>query len=144
VVARAFAAKLQRLSLPFLAPLEHPQSSESVPPARLTDRFSRGQRNGLFIGAIKDPSTVRLAPVANSLQSVIHTRVVTARISEVVERAENVVMVARRKRELEKLGIRDFASREPAIQTAFEKVLLASFSSGGDLRRGPCRTFELK
>ncbi len=56
---------------------------------------------------------------------------------EVVERTENVVVVAGRERELQERRIRDLAGRAPPEETALEQVLLASPSGRRNLRRRP-------
>src|SRR5262245_34302853 len=63
---------------------------------------------------------------------------------EVVERAEHIVVVARRVRELQERRIRDLAGRSPSEATAFEQVLLASLPRPCDLRCRPGRALVLE
>src|SRR5262249_60274401 len=65
-------------------------------------------------------------------------------VHEVVERTEDVVVVAGRVRELQEHRIRDFAGRAPSEETALEQVLLGSPSGPRDLRRGPDGTLVLE
>jgi hypothetical protein len=65
-------------------------------------------------------------------------------VSEVVERTEDIVVVAGREREFQERRIRDLAGRAPSEETALEQVLLASPSSRRDLWRGPNGTLVLE
>ena len=56
---------------------------------------------------------------------------------EVVERAQDVVLVAGREGERQKRWVRDLAGRAPPEETALEQILLAAFSCLRDLRRRP-------
>ena len=55
---------------------------------------------------------------------------------EVVERAEDVVLVARRERESQERRARNVAGRAPPEETPLEQILLASSSCRGDFGRG--------
>src|ERR1700759_1481426 len=58
-------------------------------------------------------------------------------IPQVVQSAENIVVIAGGKRELQECGIDDFARRAPAEETTLEQILLAAPSGRRDLRRRP-------
>src|SRR5262249_21706406 len=63
---------------------------------------------------------------------------------EVVERTQDVVVVARREREGQERRIRDLAGRSASKERAGQQVLLASPSGRRDLRRGPDGTLVLE
>ena len=95
--------------------------------------------------AIEDPSTVGLLPALDDTHGIADARIgLDTGVSEVVERAKDVVVVARREREFQERRIRDLAGRAPAEETALEKVLLASPPGRGGLRCGPDGTLVLE
>jgi len=53
--------------------------------------------------------------------------------AEIVERAEDVVVIARREGELEEFGAGDFSAREAAKEVAFEQILFAAMKRQGNL-----------
>ena len=121
-----------------LVPTEHPQGPERVPPTRLTHRFAEREGKRLVVRAIEEPSTVGLPPSFDDLAGIPDARVgLNTGVPEVVERTEDVVVIAGRERELQERRIRDLAGRAPSKESAFEQVLLAAPSGRGDLRRGP-------
>src|SRR5262249_7031978 len=90
------------------------------------------------VRAIKEPSTVGLLAALNDMQSVIHACVeLNAGVSQIVERAKDVVFVARRVGKLQKSRVYELARRASSGQGALERVLVASLSGGRNLGRGP-------
>ena len=95
--------------------------------------------------AIEKPSTVGLLPALDDMHGIADARVgLDTGVPEIVERTENVVVVARRKRELQERRIGDLAGGAPPEETALEQVLLAAPSGRRDLRRGPDGTLVLE
>lgn len=77
--------------------------------------------------AIEEPSTIGLLPALDDMQGIADARIgLDTGVSEVVERTEDVVVVAGRKREFQERRIRDLAGRAPSEETALEQVRLAS------------------
>jgi len=127
-----------------LVPTEHPQRPERVPPARLARRFAARKGERLIVRPIEKPSTVGLSPALNKMHGIAHPRVgLDIGAPEVVERPENVVMVAGRERELQERRIRDLAGGVPSEKATLEQVLLAAASGRRDLRRRPDGTLVL-
>src|SRR5439155_3986362 len=65
-------------------------------------------------------------------------------VPEVVERTENVVMVAGRESELQERRCRDLAGGAPPEEATLEQILLAAPPGRRDLRRGPAGTLVLE
>src|SRR5262245_35146961 len=82
------------------------------------------------------------------MDGIAHSRVRTAvefsGASEVIERAENVIVVARRERKLQEIRIRDFTRGSPPKKSALEQILLAAPSRRPNLRPGSNRTIVLE
>ena len=76
---------------------------------------------------IEEPSTIRLPLALDDAYGIpnAHVRLNTS-VPEVIERTEDVVVIAGRERELQERPIRDLAGREPSDESALERVLLAS------------------
>ena len=86
---------------PSAGPSEHPQRPERVPAARLAYRLAELEGERLVVRSIEEPAAIGLPPALDELQGVVHAWVgLDAGGPEVVERAEDVVVVARREREL--------------------------------------------
>jgi hypothetical protein len=94
---------------------------------------------------VEEPSTIGLPPARDEMHGIPdpHVRRNT-RFCEVIERTEDLVVVAGWERELQERRIRDLAGREPSEERSLELVLLASPSRCRDLRRGPDRTLVLE
>jgi hypothetical protein len=121
------------------------QCSQRVPPARLADYFANWQRKRLVVRALKEPAPVGLLPARHELHGLAHARVGRdTRAPEVVERTENVVMVAGREGELAERRMGDLARRAPPEEAALEQVLLAALPCCRDLRRRPNRALVLE
>jgi hypothetical protein len=58
-----------------------------------------------------------------------------ASVPEVMARAENVVVIAWRKRDVQKLWIEDFAGGTASEECTFEQIFLTALSSRRDFRR---------
>ena len=124
---------------------EHPQRTERNPATGLTHGFVEREGERLVVCVIKEPSTIGLPPALDDVHGIPDAHVgLNTGVSEVVERTEDVVVVAGRKRELQERRIRDLAGRKPSQERSFEQVLLASPSRCRDLRRGPDGTLVLK
>ena len=94
---------------------------------------------------IEEPATVGLSPALEEVQGIPDARVgLNPGVSEVIERTEDVVVVAGRERELQELRIRDLAGRAASEESALKQVLLASPPGCRDLRRGPDGTLVLE
>src|SRR5882757_771155 len=97
------------------------QRSERVPSARLTYSFIERDRERLIIGGIERPPAIREAFALNNVDRFSHARIGCRFIRpEVIESAEHVVVISRRKGELEELRIRDLTRREPAVKQPLE------------------------
>jgi hypothetical protein len=91
-------------------PTKHSQGTERIPPAWIAHRFTEWDGERLVERGIEDPSTVGLAAALDELQGFPSTRVgLMTGGPEVVERTEDVVVVAGRKRELEEGRICDLS-----------------------------------
>jgi hypothetical protein len=125
-----------------VAPAEYPQRPERVPPTRLTHRLAERKGERLVVRAIEEPSTVGLPPAFDQMHGIADARVgLDIGLPEVVERTENVVMVARRKRELQECWVGDLAGAAPPEEATLKEILLAAPLGGRDFRRGPDGTF---
>jgi len=93
------------------APLEDAQRPKRIPAAGSAGRFVEGKGEALAVGTIKKPAAVGLALGLDHLNSLPHARA-GARVGapEIIERAEDVVVVARGESEFEELGVYDLAS----------------------------------
>ena len=112
-------------------PAEHAESAEGVPATRLTLSFGKRERQCFIIGAIERPWAVGQAPAFDDFNSFIHARVGRATTgAEIIEGAKDVVVVARRKRELEELRIGDVAGGEAAKEGALQEVLFGPATGG--------------
>lgn len=114
-----------------LVPTEQAQGPEGVPPTRFAYGLAEGQGERLVVGGIEDPSPVRPAFAFEDAHGIADARVgrnmvVNTGGPEVVERTEDVVMVAGRERELQELRIGDLTGRESAEKSALEEVLFAT------------------
>src|SRR5690242_14155477 len=128
-----------------LAPTEHTQRSKRVPPAGLAHRLIERKGERLVVRVIEKPAAVSLPPALDNLQSIADARVgPDAGGLEVVERTQNVVVVAGREREFQERRIRHLAGRTPPEETALEQVLLASPSGRCDFWRGSNRALILE
>src|ERR1700716_3200370 len=95
-----------------LVPTEHTQRPERVPPTRLAHRLAQREGERPVVRAVAEPSTVGLLPALDDMQGIADARVgLETCVPEVVERTENIVVVAGRERELQELRIRDLAGR---------------------------------
>src|SRR5580765_1216592 len=81
-----------------LVPIEHPQRTKRVPPARFSYRFAKPEGERFVMRVIEEPSTVGLPLVFDQMHGIADAsvRLVTG-TPEVVERPKNVIMVAGRK-----------------------------------------------
>jgi hypothetical protein len=130
-------------------PAEHTQSPERVPPARLAHRLIEGEGERLVVRVIEEPSAVALPAALDDLQGIADACIGWGTGgSEVVERTQDVVVVAGREGEFQEPRIRDLTGRAPPEETALKQVLLASLSGRRDLRhdlrRGPKRALVLE
>src|SRR2546429_7176080 len=123
----------------------HAQCPERVPPTRLTYRFAEREGQRLVVGAIEKPSTVGLPLALDKVHGIADARVgPDTGVPEVVERTENVVMVAGRESELQERRCRDLAGGSPPEEATLEQILLAAPPGRRDLRRGPAGTLVLE
>ncbi len=94
------------------------------------------------MGVVQEPATLGLAAVLDELKGFAGMRVGSgAGGAEVVERAKDVVAIARGIGEAEELGIDDFSGAEAAEKRSLEQVFFATLTGGGDFRSGSDRTF---
>src|SRR2546429_834480 len=100
----------------------HAQCPERVPPTRLTYRFAEREGQRLVVGAIEKPSTVGLPLALDKVHGIADARVgPDTGVPEVVERTENVVMVAGRESELQERRCRDLAGGAPPEEATLER-----------------------
>ena len=101
-------------------PAKDPEGAERVPATWLTDGFGEWQGEGFGVGIFEDPAAVGLAFAFDELDGFGEARggfefgfgagvCVEACGAEVVEGAEDVIVVARGIGEFEKFGVGDFA-----------------------------------
>src|SRR5579859_1323194 len=130
-------------------PAQHAEGAEGVPAAWLSDRLVERERKGFVVCAIKRPRAVGQAFFFNDLDGVMHARVRgDVGSAEIVERAQNVIAIARRERELEEFGTDHFARGKAPEKCSIEKVLLGAAAGSCDLRRdrarGPASALEFQ
>ena len=109
----------------------------------MADGFGEWEGEGLGVGIVEEPAAVGLAFAPDELPGFVEARIefafgfgVNARReacgAEVVERAEDVVVVARREGEFEELLIGYFAGGAAAEEKAGKKIFLGAVAGGGD------------
>lgn len=119
-------------------PAKNAKCAERIPAARLTGCFMEWQRERLIVGSIEAPAAVAVLAALQVIDGIVDSRagvgaVQKACASEIVERAEHVIVVARRKGQFEERRIGDRARRAPAKKGAIEKILFATAPGGCDL-----------
>ncbi len=96
--------------------MQHAQRAERVPAARLADWLTEREGERLVVGVIEEPAAIGLLAALQEMQCIGEARIGLEIIwilpaglngggSEVIQRAENVVVIAGREREVS--GIRD-------------------------------------
>ena len=123
------------------------QGTERVPPTWLAHRFAERDGERLVVRGIEEPSAVGLAAALDEVQGIHGARVgLDTGVPEVVERTEDVVVVAGREGELEERRTCDLAGREPSEKSALEQILLAAPAGGREAGhesgRSPARSYS--
>ena len=117
-------------------PTEDSECAQRVPPAWLADRFGKRECERFRVGVFEEPAAVGLALAFNELDRFGHARVgLPTGCAEIIERAEDVVVVAGRESELEEFGIRDFAGRAAAVERAIEEIPFSAAAGSRDFVR---------
>jgi hypothetical protein len=124
---RSLAALQVLVPLRSLKPTKHSQRPERIPPTRFAHRFTEVQRERLVVRVVEKPSSIRLACALDNLQRVEDARIrVRTGVSEVIERAEYVVVISGWKCEFQEFGICHLTGRAPPEQSTLEQVFLPS------------------
>ena len=114
-------------------PTKNSQRAKRVPAAGLADGFGEWEGEGLGVGIVEEPAAVGLALAFNELDRFGHARVgLPTGCPEIIERAENVVVVARRESEFEEFGIGDFAGGAASEERTFEQIFFGTVAGGGN------------
>lgn len=125
-------------------PTEDSEGAECVPAAGLADGFGEWEGERFGVGIIEEPTAVGLPFGADELGGFGEAWVgfgfglslgVEVCGAEVVECAEDVVVVARREGEFQEFGACDFAGRAAAEERAGEEIFFGAAASGGDFCR---------
>ena len=92
----------------------------------------QGEGQGLVVRGIEEPAAIGLAFGFDEMDGFAHARIGgDTGGAEVVEGAEDVVVVARGPGELEEFGVGDCAGGEAAKEGAFHEVVFGAAASGG-------------
>ena len=123
--------------LVLLMPVENSKGMECVPAAWLADGFCQRKCEGFGVGIVEEPAAVGLAFGFDELNGfgetwVGHGFCVDASGAEVIEGAENVVVVARRESEFEEFGACNFAGGSAAEERALEEIFFGATAGRGD------------
>ncbi len=110
---------------PFL-PSEDSNRPKRDPAAGLVSHLAEIEADVGGVPPIEEPPAVGLAPLPHHLDGIGRALVGDARAPEVVERAEDVVVVVSREREKRELWVDDLAGRAAMEQPALEEVLVPS------------------
>ena len=114
-------------------PAEDSQCAERVPAAGLADDFGEREREGLVVGVFEEPAAVGLALAFDEFDGFAHAWIgFGAGGAEVIESAENVVVVARRESEFEEFPVGDLAGGFAAEERAIEEIFFGAVAGGGD------------
>jgi hypothetical protein len=101
------------------------ECAQRVPPARGAGGLVERHGQGFVVDAIEWPSSIGPALGFDDPDGVGDAFVVRAiRSHQIVERAQNVVVIARRKGEFKERRIGDLARRAPAEEVTLEEVVL--------------------
>ena len=121
------------MGLELFEPTQDSQCAERVPAAGFTDRFGERERESFVVGFFEQPAAVGLAFAFNELDGLGHAWIGPgARGAEVVESAENVVVVAGRESEFEEFRVGDLAGGFAVEQGAIEEIFFGAVAGGSD------------
>src|SRR3954447_20997880 len=137
-------ARRGRPSLRAIPPVQDPQRSEGVPTTRRADLALDVEVDATGVDPVEQPPAVGLALRPHELDALGHARIgVGARVAEVVEGAQHVVVPVVGEREVEVLGLHHVARALAPEEAPLEQVLLAAAPNVAD-RSGPTgRALEL-
>src|SRR5580692_8211373 len=106
-------------------PAKHSHCPERIPAARRADRLVKLERERSFIGMVKEPSAVGLPRPLQDADGLAKAGIrPPAGGSEVVERTQNVIVIAGWECELEEFRTDDLTIRTAPEQGTLKKIIL--------------------
>ena len=111
--------------------IEDPRRPKRDPAAGRARRLGHVEIDVGRVAPIEEPPAIGLARALDDVDRLGQAFVQDAGVAEVVERAQDVVVVVGREREPREVGVDHLAGREPAEQPALEGIFVRSASGGG-------------
>ena len=89
----------------------------------MTCSFAQRQGKGFIVRAIEQPSAISLLLTLEDADGLAHSGIgLRTGIPEIIERAKNVIVVSRWKREFQETRIGDLTGGKPSEETSIQQV----------------------